>query len=108
MANYVKQNYYVIQEIKVYNHYIYNNYKTKEELQNQFKDIYDIDNYEDSFNVILIGRIEGRKNQKYLIEEFIKFKEENNIENANLFLVGNSNIDKITGEEAVYEIYREI
>mgnify|MGYP004515552527 CR=1 FL=1 len=108
MANYVKQNYYVNQEIKVYNHYIYNNYKTKEELQNQFKDIYDIDNYEDSFNVILISRIEGRKNQKYLIEEFIKFKEENNIENANLFLVGNSNIDEITGEEAVYEIYREI
>ena len=54
--------------------HIYNNYKTKEELQNQFKDIYDIDNYEDSFNVILISRIEGRKNQKYLIEEFIKFK----------------------------------
>lgn len=108
MANYVKQNYYINQEIKVYNHYAYNNYKTKEDLQNQFKNIYDIDNYINSFNIVLISRIEGRKNQKYLIDEFIRFKKDNNIENANLLLVGNSNVDEITGEEIVYQLYKEI
>ncbi|MEI0799661.1 glycosyltransferase family 4 protein [Brachyspira intermedia] len=108
MANYVKQNYYINDDIKVYNHYIDINFTDKNTLYNEFINYYDLENYKDCFNIVLITRIEGRKNQEYLINEFINFKESNNIKNTNLFLIGNTNKDEITGEDIVFDLYKKV
>lgn len=108
MSEYVKSNYGINDDVHIFHHVVcFETLETKAEiLQNEAK-LYDLASYKNSFNIFLISRIEGRKNQQLLIEQFIKFRNEMNIK-TNLFLVGNSNIDEIDGEESVYKIYKDI
>ena len=63
--------------------------------------------FKSSFVVNCISRIEGRKNQKLLIQQFIKFIDETNAD-AYLFLIGNSSYNSIAQEDFRYEIYESI
>lgn len=107
MANYVKKNYKINEHIYVFNHINISEDITKEEIRQTITQHIDITPYMDSFNIFLITRIEGRKNQELLIDQFIKFKNELKI-NTHLFLAGNTNKDEITGEEYNYKLYKKI
>lgn len=107
MAEYVKKNYHINDKVHAFNHINVSNNTTKEEILKNEAFKYDLSQYKNSFNIVLFSRIEGRKNQELLVDQFIKFKNQLNIE-TNLFLAGNTNLDEIDGEEFNYKIYKSI
>ncbi|GEM_PF-5939783 len=106
MADYVKRNYLINDKVNVFPHPSLSNLENKSELA-PYKDFYDIESYAQSFNILAISRLEGRKNQARLIDQFIKFKNKYQI-SANLFLVGNANRDEITGEDFAYKLFKSV
>lgn len=107
MSEYVRKNYNINDDVHVFHHINLKKIETKDEILQNEANLYDLEPYKDSFNIFLITRFEGRKNQQLLIEQFIKFRNKLNIK-TNLFLAGNSNVDELDGEESVYKIYKDI
>ena len=106
MSNYVKKNYFIHDSIKVFNHLNVETIKNKELVVDELSKIYNLEQYKDTFNIFIISRVEGRKNQHFLIDQFIKVKKK--ISGSKLFIVGNSNYDEITNEECRFQIFKDI
>ena len=67
---------------------------------------FDIDSYKGDFNILCISRLDGIKNQKYLIEQFLKLSKNNS--RVNLFLAGGSYNNIFTGKCFRDEIFFNI
>ena len=106
MSDYVRKNYFIHDEIRAFNHINVEHIKNKEILVNELSKIYDFEQFKGTFNIIIISRVEGRKNQRFLIDQFIKFRKK--VSKSKLFIVGNSNYDEITNEEYRFQIFKEI
>ncbi len=106
MCRYIMQN-YNLTEVKVILHPLGGDLVKKENLILETLQKYELDIYEDKFIVSCISRIEGRKNQILLVEQFIRFLERTHAD-ALLILVGNSSINSVTGEDYKSEIYESI
>lgn len=107
MSMYVQKNYDLKDNVFSFNHINIQNDEKKQDILKKLTNYCDLSEYQNSFNVFLISRIEGRKNQELLIDQFIKFRNKIN-ESANLFLVGNTNRDEITGEEYNFKLFKKI
>lgn len=107
LAKYVKKNYHINSEFYVYNHLYAKKIKTQKDIINEVEDKIDITQSPDVFNILLISRFEGRKNQAYLIDQFLKFKASTSAK-AFLYLAGGSNRDEITHELYRYKIFKNI
>ena len=105
MAKYVQRNYQIYSRIYPFHHYVPLKSQT---VRAQVSSAYDLSMYQDSFNIICISRIEGRKNQEGLLEAFIELQKRHPQQKMNLFLIGNSNYSEITGEEVRYSLFLKI
>ncbi|OCG12919.1 hypothetical protein A9G09_09120 [Gilliamella sp. wkB292] len=106
MSDYVKKNYFIHDEVKAFNHLNMDKVDDREIMKEKLSQSYDFEQFTDTFNIFIISRVEGRKNQRFLVEQFIKFKRK--VSKTKLFIVGNSNYDEITNEECRYQIFKEI
>jgi len=107
LAEYVKQNYEIADDIVVLPHYNEIPMKTHADIIKEIKPYNDISQYADSFNIVFISRIEGRKNQLYLVLEFEDFLRKSNIP-AKLILAGNSYPFELTGEDTRFLLFKQI
>jgi glycosyltransferase involved in cell wall biosynthesis len=107
MAKYVKRNYAIADKISVFVHHNELSPRSKEEIISDVEKYIDLIPYKNCFNVIFISRIEGRKNQIYLVREFCKFLDKTNA-NARLFLAGNSSPHEITSVDKRVVLYSQI
>lgn len=107
MSEYVKRNYLINEEVRYFNHLNVCENKSKKDILENIQKYVNFGEFTDSFNIFLISRIEGRKNQELLINHFIKFKNKTNA-NTKLILAGNSNKDEITGENYMYKLFKKI
>ena len=103
-ARYVKKNYDIQQDIVVLNHPSVIDLGSRNK---SFSDFVDLSAFQSEFNVLCFTRFEGRKNQRLLINEFIKFLDEV-CPSANLIMAGNSNPDLITGIDFRLKLFTEI
>lgn len=88
LAKYVKEKYALKNEIMVFaNPYIYH-IKTKDEILKDVQKYYDIEEFKNAFNIVLISRFERRKQQERLLDAFSRLKSDGF--SMNLFLIGNS------------------
>lgn len=106
MNHYVTKN-YNLSNVKTVLHPIIVEQCSKEKLLDELKKEFNLDLYKEKFIVNCISRIEGRKNQVQLVEQFIKFIKKTNAD-ALLFIVGNSSINSVTGRDFRNEIYDTI
>ena len=104
--NYVSKNYY-LEDVVTILHPLTINLTTKENLIEEISKEVDIEYFKNKFVVSCISRIEGRKNQKLLVDQFVKFLDQTNIE-AYLFIVGNSSVNSVTGQNFKNEIFKYI
>uniref|UniRef100_UPI00117B9169 glycosyltransferase family 4 protein n=1 Tax=Gilliamella sp. Nev6-6 TaxID=3120252 RepID=UPI00117B9169 len=106
MSAYVKKNYLIYDEVRAFNHLNVELVDNPKSIKEELSELYDLGQFSDTFNILIISRIEGRKNQRFLVEQFIKLKKK--VYNCKLFIVGNTNYDEITNEESRYQIYKDI
>ncbi|MDF2870905.1 MAG: hypothetical protein K0R05_2480 [Anaerocolumna sp.] len=106
LSDYVKKR-YKLNNVTTIPHPINLNFSPKDELLNEIKNKYDLSYYQNKFIISCITRIEGRKNQKGLIESFIGFLNSTKA-NALLILAGNSAINSINGLDEREELYSNI
>ena len=97
LAKYVKRNYGLTNDVLVFANPFLNKLKTKEELIRDLEEKIDLEPYRDSFNITLVTRFEGRKNQIRLIEAFEKILDRH--ANCHLFLAGNTSVLPDTQED---------
>ena len=88
LAKYVTKAYHLKEEAKVFANPYFKYLETKDEIKTELSKIKNIDFYNDSFNIVLITRFEGRKHQDRLINAFLRLKNEG--KNIRLFLAGNT------------------
>jgi glycosyltransferase involved in cell wall biosynthesis len=102
LAKYVKKNYGLSNDVLVFANPLLKRLKTKEEIIGDVEDKIDLEPYKDSFNIALITRFEGRKNQIRLIESFEKVL--NRHEHCRLFLAGNTSFWP-DGEDYRFQVF---
>lgn len=106
MNFYVTKN-YNLENVKTIHHPILFSPITKDELKESVGKFVDLSIYEGKFVVSCISRIEGRKNQKLLINAFINFLNKTGID-AKLFIIGNSSYNSVTSTPFVNEYFETI
>lgn len=106
LSKYIEKN-YGIQKVYTVRHPV--NFEERPQSQlKQFKDkTIDFNGIENNFVVSCISRFEGRKNQEYLIREFIYFLQKTNAK-ACLVLAGNSSRDLISNKDERLRLYEMI
>lgn len=80
---------------------------SKEELYKEFEKDFDLSFFQDKFVISYISRIEGRKNQKFLIDAYIKFRKETDYDTV-LIIAGNSLKNEIYGYDERERLYFSI
>lgn len=106
MNHYVTKN-YGLRDVKTVLHPIVVEQCRKEKLLDELKKDFDIEPYKGKFIVNCISRVEGRKNQALLVDQFIRFLKKTNAD-ALLFIIGNSSVNSVTGRNFRNEIYDTI
>lgn len=106
LKNYVIKN-YKIKTGKILRYTYCGNPESKEEIVKRLNVTIDSSTYDNIFVISYISRLEGRKNQSYLVESFIDFLKRTKA-NAVLFLAGNSLSDVITEQDERMKIYSTI
>lgn len=106
MCQYVKKN-YSLDNVLVIPHPQMLDIVDKQEVLNKLNQDFELQEFSGKFIVNCISRIEGRKNQLFLVCQFIKFLKKTGAD-ALLILVGNSSIDSVTGSDVKQEIYENI
>lgn len=104
MNDYVTKN-YQLQNVKTILHPLMVEFEEIENIIERVSDKIDIEFYMDKFVITCVSRIEGRKNQRYLIDQFVKFLDEKGVD-AYLFIVGNSSFNTVSMEDFAYEAYQ--
>lgn len=103
MTDYVRKNYGLKNVITIHHPKIGEKIISREELTKY----YDVEKYENKFIISCISRVEGRKNQALLIDEFIKFYRKTKAD-AYLFIVGNESVNSVTGRFVKDELFERI
>lgn len=106
MNSYVTKNYGLNNVVTILHPNMLNKTKKKAALR-IVEENYDITPYKGKFIVNCISRIEGRKNQKYLVQQFTQFVKKTNAD-ALLFIIGNSSINSVTNRDFRVEINESI
>ncbi|WP_239375031.1 glycosyltransferase family 4 protein [Snodgrassella gandavensis] len=106
LSEYVFKEYNLSKKPLFFANPFYSKLETCYELRDKYKDEVDFSFYENSFNIVLITRFEGRKRHDRLVDAFIKLLEQNI--DCNLFLIGNSVKDPLTNKDYRYELYKSI
>ncbi len=106
MQKYVSKNYKLEHVDVIYHPFVYKE-KKKNEISEKVCKCVDTSFFCKTFIVSCISRVEGRKNQLTLVQQFIKFLESTKV-NAALFLIGNSSKNQVTGDDFRIEIYQKI
>ena len=88
LANYVKKNYNLCDDVLVFANPYMNKLPSKQEIIDKLEKSIDLEEYKNSFNIVLISRFEGRKQQEKLISAFVNLKKKGL--NIRLFLAGNT------------------
>lgn len=104
LAEYVKKNYSLRNDVLFFMNPFCEEIKTKDDIIEEQKKIIDLERYKDSFNIVLVSRVEGRKCHDRLIESFLKIDNKN----AKLFIIGNSVKDAASGLPLRYSLYKQI
>lgn len=104
LQNYVMKN-YNLDDIKL----VYHPFKVVPTVQQEddLTSYLDISQFTGKFIVNCISRIEGRKNQLRLVEQFELFLERTQ-SNSYLFIIGNNTNDTVTGVDMRFKIYEKI
>ncbi len=88
LADYVKKNYHLENQVLVFANPYITALKTKDRIRREMEEVFDLNEFNNSFNIVLISRFEGRKQQKKLIMAIKKLIDEEL--NINLIMAGNS------------------
>ncbi|MGL4666816.1 MAG: glycosyltransferase [Saezia sp.] len=107
LASYVKEKYRLPSNVLFFANPINLPPKTKEVIKNGLEKEVDLEEFADSFNIILITRFEGRKNHLRLVKAFTKLCDTADGK-VRLFLAGNSVTNPATGEDCRYEVYKNL
>ncbi len=105
MARYVKEHYKLNEEVLVFGNPYLNKLKGKNDILKELNDKINFDEYKESFNIVLISRFEGRKQQDKLIKAVINLRKKGLP--VKLFLAGNTSSSKNYSDYR-YEIYKRI
>ena len=105
LAKYVKDNYHLKDEVLVFGNPYMNVLETKQNILKKLEKTMNLDLYKNSFNIVLISRFEGRKQQDKLVNAVINLKRKGY--QINLFLAGNTSGGK-NYEDFRYEIYKTL
>ena len=105
LAKYVKEHYNLQDEVLVFGNPYLNKLRTKEDILKELSNIIDFEEYKDTFNIILISRFEGRKQQDKLVEAVINLQKKGMA--VRLFLAGNTSNGK-NNSDYRYEVYKKI
>jgi len=106
LAKYVKRNYHLTKDVRVFaNPYLEKN-ETKESIRKRLEAQIDLAEFDTQFNITLITRFEGRKNQVALVEAFTEILKK--YPNCNLFLAGNTSYLPDTGDDYRALVYSKI
>jgi glycosyltransferase involved in cell wall biosynthesis len=103
LAKYVKKNYGLTDDVLVFANPYLNKLKTKKEIVRDIEEIIDLEPYKNSFNIALVTRFEGRKNQILLVKTFEKLLSK--YEDCHLFLAGNTSITPDTNEDYRFKTF---
>ena len=106
MRNYVMQN-YNLKNVEVILHPFVFDDSQCETLLEDVKNNYELQKNKNTFIISCISRIEGRKNQAALVQQFIRFLKITS-KDVILILAGNSSINSVTGQYFRDEIYELI
>lgn len=88
--------------------YTYENiYTNRKEMYQKAEKKFDLSFFKDKFVISYISRIEGRKNQKFLIDAYIKFKQESDCDTI-LIIAGNSLRNEVYGYDERERLYFSI
>ncbi len=108
LKNYCRKNYGVVENRTKILRYTYCGMPLdKYKLKAKYEKIFDLADYENTFNITYLSRFEKRKNQKLLVEEFVDFLRLSGAK-ANLFLIGNSIPDKLSGIDTRMLVFEKI
>ncbi|WP_346664647.1 glycosyltransferase family 4 protein [uncultured Mailhella sp.] len=107
LGKYVKKQYRLKDKVLFFMNPFMTKIKNKSELQKELAGKYDLYHYNDSFNITLVTRFEGRKNQKLLVKAFLSLMQASP-ENIRLFLAGGSTCNPHTGEDYREEVWRSL
>lgn len=105
LAKYVKEHYNLQDEVLVFGNPYLNKLRTKEDILKELSNIIDFEEYKDTFNIVLISRFEGRKQQDKLVEAVINLRKKGMA--VRLFLAGNTSSGKNYSDYR-YEVYKKI
>ena len=106
MQEYVTKN-YALSDVELIPHPIVVTPKSKEKLLKKIEIEYDLNPFKGKFVINCISRIEGRKGQGHLIQQFVEFLRTTNAD-AYLIIVGNSSINSVTDTDFKIEFYEMI
>ncbi len=106
LAGYI-QKLYKIRDYKILRYTYDQEKKSAKDFQRRAADHYDLEGLDRKFVISYISRIEGRKNQKYLIESFIRFRKKTGMD-AVLVIAGNSVINEVYKYDELENIYQQI
>lgn len=106
MNMYVSKN-YALKDVQTILHPLMIKTFKKSDLLNEMERDFDISMFKGKFIINCISRIEGRKNQMLLVDQFMRFVARTGA-NALLFIVGNSSVNSVTGRNFKNEIYETI
>lgn len=106
LGEYIPEKYNLSKKTLVFANPLYGKLESCWELKEKYKDEVDFSLYENSFNIVLITRFEGRKRHDRLVNAFIKLLNLNI--DCNLFLIGNSAEDPLTNKDCRYVLYKGI
>ena len=106
LANYVTKNYNLRKKALVFANPFFNKLMNKTQIINKFQDLIDFNEYKKTFNITLISRFEGRKNQLRLVKSIEKLLDNN--QKCRLFLAGNTSIIPGTNHDYRSLVYNSI
>lgn len=106
LAGYIK-NLYGIKDYRILRYTYEQEKKSAKDFRTHAALYYDLEGMDEKFVVSYISRIEGRKNQKYLIDSFLRFRKKTGTD-AVLVIAGNSVINEVYRYDELENIYQQI
>ena len=106
LAEYVYEHYNLSNKIQVFANPYFQTLKTKREIRIELSKYMNLSDYDNSFNILLISRFEGRKHQEELIKAVNNLRKKGL--NIKLFLAGNTSGFNKTIKDYRYKIYNDL
>lgn len=106
LGKYVKQRYNLDNDVMLFANPYLKELQNKQQIRERLSKSINLEQYDNSFNIVLITRFEGRKHQERLINAVIRLRKEGL--NINCFLAGNTSWNTDKNEDVRLKMYEQI